>query len=247
MISVVITDDELLARHRLGRMLRDQPDFRVVGEASSGQELVQLAHLARPDLIFLEIQMPGLNGLQALEALDLEGEAHPRIIFTTAHDKYAARAFDMGAVDYLLKPYSQARFQQALDRARLEISDRGFTNPGARKDEQKDRLIFKSGGRIIFLPIHEILTVTAEENYLRITTATESHLLRETMSNFEARLDPKRFLRIHRSTIVNVRYVKEMKRSGPRGVLRTVMANGRSYPVSRGYRSRIAELVTGSL
>lgn len=247
MISVVITDDELLARHRLGRMLRDEPDIRVLGEASSGQEMVELAQLAQPDLIFLDVQMPGLNGLEALEALGLDGEIPPRIIFTTAHDQYAARAFDLRAVDYLLKPYSHARLQQALNRARHEIIGRGPAQPGTRKDEQKDRLIFKSGGRIVFLPIHEIWTITAEENYLRIATANESHLLRETMSRFETRLDPRRFLRIHRSTIVNVRYVKEMKREGPRGDLQTVMANGRCYPVSRGYRSKIAELVTGSL
>jgi two-component system LytT family response regulator len=244
MITALITDDEPLARHKLGHLLRAESDVQVLGEASSGSEMIELARLTNPDLIFLDVQMPGMDGFDAMSALSLDSDRLPRIIFTTAYDTYAVRAFELNAVDYLLKPYTKERFQEALNRARHDISLDSVLTHNSKREDQKDRLIFRSSGRIIFLPMHEIWFVSAEENYVRLTTSTESHLLRDTISNFEKRLDRKRFLRIHRSTIINLRYVKEMRSDGPRGELDAVMANGHCLPVSRGFRSRVTELLT---
>ncbi|MDQ2842327.1 MAG: LytTR family DNA-binding domain-containing protein [Acidobacteriota bacterium] len=243
MISAVITDDELLARHKLGYLLRGEPDVQVLGEATSGAELIELAKLTRPDIIFLDVQMAGMDGFDAVSALSVDTDWLPRVIFTTAYDKYAVRAFELNAVDYLLKPYTKERFQEALNRVRHHLSASNVAPRENSRDDQRDRLIFKTGGRIIFLPLHEICFISAEENYVRLVTSTESHLLRDTLSNFEKRLDPKRFLRIHRSTILNLRYIREMRSDGPRGELHAIMANGIRLPVSRGFRSRVTELV----
>lgn len=249
MIPAVITDDEVLARQKLIQLLRDEKDIHVVGESSSAAETIELVRATRPELLFLDIQMPGMDGFDAIAALSAEGTIPlPRIIFTTAYDKYALRAFDIHAVDYLLKPFTRERLKDAVQRARDHIEK--FRDPSAEAEDRQlpvreylERLVFKSRGRILFLPISEIYWITAEENYVRICTGKESHLLRDTMTNFEGRLNPQTFLRIHRSAIVNLQHVKEIRTDNEGGDSTVIMCNGQKLPVSRTYRTRIAELL----
>ena len=247
MISAVITDDEVLARQKLSQLLREEPDVELLGEASSAMEAIELVKATRPDVLFLDIHMPGMDGFDTITAMSDEGVVPlPRIIFTTAYDKYALKAFEIHAVDYLLKPYTRERFKEALARARAQL-EQAKTSPAtaeAGREAPLDRLIFKSRGRIVFLPISELFWVTAEENYVRLSTNSENHMLRDTISNFESRLDPTKFLRIHRSTIVNLKYVKEIRTDSLRGEFAVVMTNGQKLSVSRGYRPKIMELVT---
>ena len=243
MITAVVTDDEVLARQKLSHLLRDVPDIDLVGEAASALEAIELVRHTRPDLLFLDIQMPGMDGFDAIAAMTEEGGPLPRIIFTTAYDKYALRAFESHAVDYLLKPYTRERFLEALGRAKDQLDQRDAATPDQTRATSTERLIFKSRGRIVFLPINELYWIGAEENYVRLSTATENHMLRDTISHFETRLDPSKFLRIHRSTIVNLKYVKEIRTDSARGEFAVVMTNGHKLPVSRGYRPKIMELV----
>jgi two-component system LytT family response regulator len=247
MISTVITDDEVLARLKLRELIQSEADVQLVGEASSAKETVELVRATQPALLFLDIHMPEMDGFEAIRDLSNDG-AHPvpRIIFTTAYDKYAVRAFELHAVDYLLKPYTRERFQEALARAR-ELIREPNGNEGARTarpSSKLERLVFKSGGRIVFLPLDELHVVYAEQNYVRLATVDGTHMLRETMSSFESRLDPRIFVRIHRSTIVNLRHVKEIRTDATPGEYSVRMLNGTRLPVSRGYRSRLTELVT---
>lgn len=247
MISTVITDDEVLARLKLNQLLREQPGVQVVGQASSAEETVALVGATHPDLLFLDIQMPGMDGFEAVSALSNLGlEKMPRIIFTTAYDKYAVRAFEIHAVDYLLKPYTKERFEEALERARQQIEKAGTPPENSPTPVTKplDRLIFKSRGRIVFLPVNEVYAIEAEQNYVRLITADQNHLLRETISNMEERLDRSKFVRIHRSTIVNLRFVKEFRTDSVRSEHSVLMANGQVLAVSRGCRSRLLDLVT---
>lgn len=246
MISTVITDDEVLARHRLGQLLRSQPDISVVGEASSAAEAIELVKITQPRLIFLDIQMPDMDGFDALSAMAREGVARlPRIIFTTAYDKYALRAFEIHACDYLLKPYTKERFLEALSRARQQIErDSASQNSsGSAPRQDSERLVFRSGGRVIFLPIAEVDWIASEENYIRLHTKKENYMLRETIASFEARIDPSQFMRIHRSTIVNLSRVKEMRTNSAHGEFTVELSTGQHLAVSRKYRSRIAELI----
>jgi len=248
MISTVITDDEVLARHRLGQLLRAQPGIRVVGEASSAAEAIELVKLTKPQLLFLDIQMPDMDGFDALAAMSKDGDGPlPRIIFTTAYDKYAIRAFDIHAVDYLLKPYTKERFHEALSRAReqLERGDVAQPSVAVGAKQHSERIVFKSGGRVIFLPLSEICWIASEQNYIRLHTNKENYMLRETIGSFEERIDPKQFLRIHRSTIINLSSVKEMRTDSAHGDFTVVLNTGQQLAISRKYRSRIAELIKG--
>ena len=246
MISTVITDDEVLARHRLGQLLRAQPGISVVGEASSAAEAIELVKITQPQLIFLDIQMPDMDGFDALSAMSRDGVARlPRIIFTTAYDKYALRAFEIHACDYLLKPYTKERFLEALSRARqqLERDSASQHAPESAPRQDSERLVFRSGGRVIFLPLAEVDWIASEENYIRLHTKKENYMLRETIANFEARVDPAQFMRIHRSTIVNLSRVKEMRANSAHGEFTVELSTGKHLAVSRKYRTRIAELI----
>ena len=171
----------------------------------------------------------------------------PRVIFTTAYDSFALRAFEIHAVDYLLKPFTAERLRSAVQRAREQIL--AATRSGSRSSARDydgsappSRIIFKSRGRILFLPVSEIRWISAEENYVRICTGSETHLLRETMSRMEERLDARTFMRVHRSAIVNLQYVKEM-RTESQGEFSILLLNGQKVAMSRSYRSRIGELL----
>lgn len=245
-IQAIIADDEVLARQKLRHLLENEADVEIVGEGATAQETIELAQLTDPDVILLDIQMPGMDGFDVVSALSAgKSIMSPRIIFTTAFDQYALRAFEINAVDYLLKPFTRERLQQAMQRVReqLALQNDGI-KPAKRTDEPyTTRIVFKSRGRILFLPISDIRWIGAEENYVRICTERENHLLRETMANFEGRLDPKSFIRVHRSAIVNLQYVKEIRTDSLEGESFVLMQDGQKVPVSRGYKARITGLL----
>lgn len=223
-IQTLIADDEVLARRKLRYRLDGEPDIEVVGEGSNAAEVIDLVGATTPQLLFLDVKMPGMNGLEVVERLaQTTDRPVPHIVFTTAYDQYALQAFEIRAIDYLLKPFTAERLQMAIQRVREQIE---FTelSAGRAQKTQKDksayttRLVFKSRGRILFLSVSDIRWIGAEENYVRICTANENHLLRETMTSMEQRLDPNSFLRVHRSAIVNLstRKKSELK---PRAIL----------------------------
>ena len=242
-IQVVLADDEILARQKLRLLLRNEPDCEVVGESATAAETIALVRAVHPDLVFLDIRMPDMDGFDVVDALSAEPEfTMPRIVFTTAYDQYAVRAFEVHAVDYLLKPFAPERLQATLQRVR-ERGDGPPTEANQKKhDRYTTRIVFKSRGRILFLPVSEIRWIAAEENYVRISTDEETHLLRETMARLEERLDPQLFLRVHRSAIVNLQYVKEV-RTEQDGETAVVLLDGQRVPMSRSYRSRVHRLL----
>jgi len=244
MIQAVLADDEVLARQKLRQLLREFPEIEVVGEGATAAETIALVRTAKPELLFLDVRMPDMDGFDVVGELSAAGApVMPSIIFTTAYDKYALRAFEIHAVDYLLKPFTQARFDSATQRA-LDHIKASRQNPDSAESKSPNgtpyttRIVFKSKGRILFLPVSEICWIGAEENYVRICTQSETHLLRETMTHLEEKLDPNIFLRVHRSSIVNLQYVKEVRPEvdGEYGVH---LLNGQKIPMSRTYRSRI--------
>jgi two-component system LytT family response regulator len=244
MIQAVVADDEVLARQKLRQLLREIPEIEVVGEGATAAETIDLVRATKPDLLFLDVRMPDMDGFDIVGELSAAGAPSlPCIIFTTAYDRYALRAFEINAVDYLLKPFTLERFRSATERALQQIKSKKqspelHTSKGQNGTPYTQRIVFKSKGRIIFLPVSEICWIGAEENYVRICTQSETHLLRETMSRLEEKLDPSTFLRVHRSSIVNLQYVKEVRPEvdGEYGVL---LHNGQKIAMSRSYRSRI--------
>jgi len=248
MIHTVLADDEVLARQKLRQLLRDEPEIEVVGEGVTGGETIELVRATKPQLLFLDIQMPGMDGFDiATELCSSKIAPTPHIIFTTAHDQYALRAFEIHAVDYLLKPFTRERLSSAVERARKEIlvNQQPAGTAGRHGSRYTTRIVFKSRGRIVFLPVSDIRWISAEENYVRINTQTETHLLRETMARLEEKLDPEMFLRVHRSSIVNLQHVKEVRTEAD-GEYTVVLVNGEKLTMSRGYRSRINGWLTHS-
>ena len=251
MIHTVFADDEPLARKKLRQLLAGEPDINIVGEGTTAQETIDLVRSTKPHLLFLDIQMPGMDGLDiATELCSNKISPGPHIIFTTAHDQYALRAFEVHAVDYLLKPFSRERLSSAVERARQQIllasqQPLGTGVSGNIGNRYATRIVFKSRGRIVFLPVADIRWISAEENYVRIRTNGETHLLRETMCRLQEKLDPDVFLRVHRSSIVNLQYVKEV-RTETDGEYAVMLVNGDKLTMSRSYRSRITDLLTNN-
>lgn len=247
-IETVLADDEPLARRKLRELLRRDPEVLVVGEASSGSEAVHLVRQSSPQVLFLDVRMPGQDAFAVIDQISAEKkQAMPRVIITTAYDQYALRAFDIHAADYLLKPFTAERLHSAVQCVRDQLSFKqpmavSSLVPETNGNKYLTRVVFKSRGRILFLRVSEIRWISAEENYIRINTGAESHLLRETISSMEARLDPEAFVRIHRSAIVNVRYLKEI-RTEAHGDFAAVLVNGQKVAMSRGYHSRLRGLL----
>ena len=247
-IRVLIADDEPLARERLAGLLSSEPDVELVAQARDGEEAVTSIHDHSPDLVFLDVQMPQMNGFEVIEAVGTE--KMPLVIFVTAYDQHALKAFQVRALDYLLKPFDRERFTDALQRARKQIERDETGDLGRRllalvKDLRRDqprsdRLVVKSGGRLFFLRTDEIDWVEAAGNYVRLHVGTTSHLLRETMNAIEARLDPEKFFRIHRSRIVNMERIQEMQ-PWLNGEYAVVLRNGTRVTLSRGYREKLQE------
>jgi two-component system LytT family response regulator len=249
-IRCLIVDDEPLAREKLRGMLKKHSEIEIIGECANGKEAVATIQKENPDLLFLDIQMPEMDGFGVLKAVS--SQTLPRVIFVTAYDKYALRAFEVYALDYLLKPFDRERFDKALQRARLEIHrDRGGdTNQRIlalleeikHKPKHLERIVIKSNGRIFFLKSEESDWIEAEGNYVRIHTGKESYLIRETITSLESQLNPKKFLRIHRSTIVNIDRIKELQ-PWFHGDYRILLKDGTQLTMSRSYREKLHELL----
>ncbi|HZH32620.1 MAG TPA: LytTR family DNA-binding domain-containing protein [Pyrinomonadaceae bacterium] len=253
-IRTLIVDDEPLARERIKRFLSDERDLELIGECSEGHAAVEAIRTLKPDLVFLDVQIPELDGFGVLNAVGLA--EMPAVIFVTAYDRYALQAFDVNALDYLLKPYNRERFRKAVERARAllsngakgELNERllslleNFKTEPARHLE---RLMIKSSGRVFFLRTAELDWIEAEGNYLRLHVGRESHLVRETMNRLASKLDPDKFLRIHRSTLVNIERIKELQPlfSGDYVV---ILRDGKQLTLSRSYRDKLLELFENS-
>jgi two-component system LytT family response regulator len=247
-IRALIVDDEPLARARLRTLLSEEPDVEVVGECGDGLEAVAAVQELSPELLFLDVQMPALDGFGVLEALD--PARLPVVVFVTAYDRYALRAFEVHALDYLLKPFDRDRFSKALDRARSHLQREGHAEASQRllelledtKSGRKplERLVIKAAGRVFFLRVEEIDWIEAAGNYVRLHCGSDAHLLRETMNGLGARLDPQRFLRIHRSTIVNVDRIQELQ-AWFHGDYLVILRDGTQLTLSRGYRQKVQE------
>jgi len=247
-IRTLIADDEPLARRGIRHLLERESGIEIVGEATGGIEAADLIRRLRPDLVFLDVQMVGCDGFETLSRVG--PELAPVVVFVTAYDEYALRAFEFNAVDYLLKPYDDARFGAALGRAR-ELVARKRTDVVDTKlerliehleGESRDRILIKSSGEIIFLKTCEIDWIEAEGDYVKFHVAGRSHLMRGTMSKLEERLDPNRFIRIHRSTIVNSDRLRKLSPSFE-GEYAVVLQDGTKLRLSRGYQDRIKSLL----
>lgn len=262
-IRTIIVDDEPAARRGVRLLLERDSAVEIVGEASTGVEAAALIRREKPDLAFLDVQMPGSTGFDALAGL--APDAAPAVVFVTAYDEYALRAFEVNAVDYLLKPYDDTRFGAALQRAKEEVRRRQADQVNARlsqlleylqqnaapaepeKGESSgDRILIKSSGEIFFLKAEEIDWIEAEGDYMKFHVSGRTHLMRETMARLEARLDPKRFIRIHRSTIVNLDRMRKLSPSFA-GEYAVVLQDGTKLKLSRGYHERIATLLKAAL
>ena len=247
-IKVLVADDEPLARERLTALLAQEPDMEVVGEARDGEETITAIHDDSPDLVFLDVQMPQMNGFDVIEAVGTD--KMPLVIFVTAYDQHALKAFQVRALDYLLKPFDRERFKDALSRARKQLEREESGDLGnrllalvkdLRRDQPKsDRLVVKSGGRLFFLRTDEIDWVEAAGNYVRLHVGPASHLLRETMNAIEGRLDPEKFFRIHRSRIVNMERIQELQ-PWLNGEYAVLLRTGTRLTLSRGYREKLQD------
>ncbi len=247
---VLIVDDEPLARKRIRTMLSSDSDIEIVGDCANGRDAIQAIKDLSPDLVFLDVQMPEIDGFAVLEAID--SEEMPLVIFVTAHDRYALQAFDVYALDYLLKPFDRRRFNKALERAKNRIHNEKGSQFSQRtialleeikaKSSYTGRLVIKAGGRVFFLKCEEIDWIEAEGKYVRLHVGKESYLLREAISGLEAQLDPKRFLRIHRSTIVNIDRVRELE-PWFHGEYRVILRDGTQLMLSRGCRRKLGDLL----
>lgn len=254
-MRVVIADDEPLAREKLRLMLTAEPGVSILAECRNGAEIIDALNTHKPDLLMLDVQMPELDGFAVLN--QVPPESLPIIIFTTAFDRHAVRAFEANALDYLLKPFDQERLHQAVNRARAELvkaKDReathrilNFLSQNANwQSPSGRRLVIRSGGRVIFLGLDEIDYVEAAANYVKINVGKQSYLLRKGIGEIAEKLDPALFVRIHRSAIVNVRRIKELQPVNS-GEYIVVLKDGKELSCSRGYRAGLQELVETSL
>ena len=249
-------DDEPLARDRLRSLLTSQPDIDVVAECGSGPDAVAAIRAERPDLVFLDIQMPEMDGFGVVDSI--KDEEMPVIVFVTAYDAYAIKAFEVHAMDYLLKPFDRERFEVSLDRARVVVRQGQLGHLSrqlmsllraagpAQASAEVERLVLKSGGRVFFLRVEEIDWIEAAGNYVRLHAGKETHLMRESMNSLEQRLDRNRFIRIHRSTMINIEHVKELKPLF-HGDYEVTLRDGARVTLSRSYRDRMSNYLKSEL
>jgi two-component system, LytTR family, response regulator len=231
-IRALIVDDEPLARSNLAVLLRHDADVEIIGECGSGAEAVAEIRRAKPELLFLDVQMPEMDGFDVLEMLG--GTLPAAVIFVTAYDQYALRAFEAGALDYLLKPFDNARFDLAVERAKKKIAaERGATH-------KIERIAVKSTGEVAFVKIAEIDWIEAADYYSCLHVGTKTHMLRRSMAELESELDPAVFCRVHRSSIVNLERVRGLKVSED-GEHDVVLENGERVRLSRRYRKQFDE------
>jgi two-component system LytT family response regulator len=229
-IRVLVVDDEPLARSNLSVLLRRDPEIEIIGEYGSGADALRAIPEKQPNLLFLDVQMPECDGFDVLERLT--PSLPPVIVFVTAYDQYALRAFEAGALDYLLKPFDNARFYRALGRAKEKLKD------GKNLPRQSDRLVIKGSGQISFVKMADIDWIEAADYYACLHVGTKTHLLRRSMAELEQELDPTVFCRIHRSSIVNLDRVEGMKLNQD-GDYEVLLANRISLRLSRGYKKQL--------
>lgn len=260
-LRVVVADDEPLARRRMRSLLARDGGVEVVAECASGPEAVEAVGAHRPDVLFLDVQMPGMTGVQVMETLG--ARAVPAVVFVTAYDEHAVRAFEHHALDYLLKPVDDARFERTLARVRERLAERRASSlsdhllrllaereaappPAAEPPRHLSRIVLKSTGKIQFLEVAEVDWVEADGDYLKLHTARGTHLLRSTMAELERQLDPAEFVRIHRSTLVRLARVKELQPYF-HGEYVVILHDGTRLKLSRSYRERLQAALGQSL
>jgi two-component system, LytTR family, response regulator len=250
-IRTVIVDDEPLAREGLRRLLSEDPAMTLVAECRDGVEAVRTITAERPDLVILDVQMPEVDGFGVISAIG--PEAMPPVVFITAHDRYAVDAFNVHAVDYLLKPVDPARFRETINRVKKIVGTKGqddfhrkiaalMAHMGSQQRTPSDRIAVRSTGRVVLVPFREILWIEAAGDYITLHTAGERHVLRETMTAAESMFPSDRFIRIHRSFIVNIDYVKEF-RPLFRGEYAVLLSDGTRLVASRTFRRRLEEFI----
>ncbi len=247
---VIIADDEPLARARLRMLLAEESWLDVIAECSDGPSTIAAIEKFRPDLVFLDVQMPGGSGFDVIQSVG--AGRMPFVIFVTAFDRYALRAFDVHALDYLLKPFDRDRFRDALTRARerIERSSNGdlerrllaIVNDLKPAPQSLERFVIKSGGRVFFLRAEDIEWIEAAGNYVKLHVGAETHVFRETMNSLEARLNPSVFFRIHRSHIVNIERVRELQ-PWFNGEYVVFLTSGARLTLSRGYREKLQDRI----
>ncbi len=248
MIRTVIVDDEPLARERIRMLLQGEKELSIVSECGNGKEAFKVLSGQSIDLIFLDIQMPEMDGISLLEKLPQE--KIPFVVFTTAYDSFAVKAFELNAVDYLLKPFTKKRFLDSLSRIRQRLSsdDKDLylsqmlttIRSVVEKQEFSDKIVVKAEGRVRFIPTSEILWIESDANYLKLHTQRDSAMIRETMANFSKKLDPSKFLRCHRTVIVNSEHIKELKPWFNDEYV-AILHNGTQLPIGRTYRKSVNE------
>ncbi|MEJ0089763.1 MAG: LytTR family DNA-binding domain-containing protein [Limisphaerales bacterium] len=241
-LRTLVVDDETLARNRLRKFLEQEPGVEVIGECENGPEAIECIRRDRPGLVFLDVQMPEINGLDVVRALP--AEHLPAIIFVTAHDRHAVEAFAVEALDYLLKPFSRERLQAALRRARIRLQDAPQMQAGQMKTATRlvennsswlTRFVVKEGNQMLFVKTQEVDYIEAAANYAVLCTPKGNHVLRETLRNLEASLSPALFVRISRSIIVNVERIKAIRLVLP-GEWQVILHGDRELQMTRGLK-----------
>jgi two-component system LytT family response regulator len=240
-LRVLIVDDEPLARRGLRLRLEQMSMITVIGECASGREAVEVIEREKPDLVLLDIQMPELTGFEVIEAIGVD--EMPVTVFVTAYDQHAIRAFEANALDYLLKPVDDDRFSRAVERARMRVAERSAMGRALSQtlqdtQRQETRLVVRDRGRVVLLEYSEIDWIDAEGDYLRLHASGRSYLIRHTMAAMEERLAASTFARIHRSTLVNIDRVREVRASGDRDY-QVILRDGSKLRMSRRYRGRL--------
>jgi two-component system LytT family response regulator len=251
-IRTVIADDMPLARSRIRRYLKTDSEIEIIRECSRGGEAIEAINNLKPDLVFLDVEMPEVSGFEVLQAINLDPA--PVVIFVTAYDQFTLRAFDYHALDYLLKPFDEARLKRALERAKRELKQTKQTDINEQlqsvlqngKAESKflKRIAIKSGERTFFLPTDDIDRVSTAGNYLELHVGKQTHLIRERMCELEAKLDPTKFVRIHRLSLINIERVREMQPLF-NGDYVIILHNGTRLTLSRTYREKLFDLIEG--
>jgi two-component system LytT family response regulator len=253
MIRALIVDDEPVARRRIRRLLADEADVVVVGEAGDGREAVDAIKTTHPNLVFLDVQMPEADGFEVVRRL---GTAMPQVVFVTAYDHYALSAFEIHALDYLLKPFNRSRFQQSVAHARAVLTkpdDRqlrerltGFLADLRTRSRYLQRFVVRAPDRVVLVETSQVDWIEAADNYAVLHVGKSSHVVRDTMSRLADELDPQRFVRIHRSTIVQLDRIRELL-PALHGDFVVVLHDGRRLTLSRNYRRRLEELLGRTL
>ncbi len=245
MNRVLLIDDEALAREVLRHYLKSHPDFEIVEECANGFDAVKAIQKHKPDLIFLDIQMPRINGFETLELI----EHKPSVIFTTAYDEYALKAFELQALDYLLKPFSEERFASAIQKYiqgkngfSEEVKLEALLQSAGKHIEEARRVVVKDGSRIQILPVDEISHLEAYDDYVKVFHKDNLYLKKNTLSYYEQSLDPKEFLRVHRSFMLNLNYLHRLENLDKHNVL-AHLKNGAKIPVSRSGYSKLREVL----